>query len=61
MRILKFRGSGIFLVLLLQILLLWAVAPRIDGESTFLNHGNLMQVARAFSFIGIAAVAVGAP
>lgn len=56
MKILNFRESGIVLVLLLQVLLLWAVAPRIDGESTFLNRDNLMQVARAFSFIGIAAV-----
>ncbi len=44
------------MVLALQILLLWIIAPRIDGESTFLNRENLMQVARAFSFIGIAAV-----
>lgn len=44
------------MVLVLQVLFLWAVAPRIDGHSTFLNQDNLMQVARAFSFIGIAAV-----
>jgi len=52
----RFRESGIVLVLALQVLLLWAVAPRIDGHSTFLNSDNLMQVARAFSFIGIAAI-----
>jgi ribose transport system permease protein len=51
-----FRERGILLVLVAQALLLWAVAPRIEGASTFLNRENLMQVARAFSFIGIAAV-----
>lgn len=51
-----FRERGILLVLTLQILFLWVVAPRIDGRSTFLNSENLMQVARAFSFIGIAAI-----
>ncbi|MEK7767724.1 MAG: hypothetical protein AAB368_15960 [bacterium] len=40
----------------LQALLIWSVAPRIDGHSAFLDRENLMQVARAFSFIGIAAV-----
>ncbi len=52
----SFREQGILVVLALQVLLLWAVAPRIDGHSTFLNRDNLMQVARAFSFIGIAAI-----
>ena len=47
----KFRESGIALVLVVQILILWLIAPRIDGESTFMNRDNLMQVARAFSFI----------
>ncbi len=56
MRIFKFKESGILTVLALQILLLYLIAPRIDGESTFLNRENLMQVARSFSFIGIAAV-----
>lgn len=55
-RTLRLRESGILTVLALQILTLWLIAPRIDGESTFLNHDNLMQVARSFSFIGIAAV-----
>lgn len=52
----RFRESGILTVLALQILLLYLVAPRIDGASAFLNRENLMQVARSFSFIGIAAV-----
>jgi ribose transport system permease protein len=52
----RFRESGIVLVLALQVLVLWAVAPRVNGESTFMNRENLMQVARAFSFIGTAAV-----
>lgn len=56
MKIFRFRESGILTVLALQILLLYLIAPRIDGESTFLNRENLMQVARSFSFIGIAAV-----
>jgi len=53
----RFREGGIVLVLVLMGVLLWAVAPRTPaGDSTFLNRENLMQVARAFSFIGIASV-----
>jgi len=56
LKALRFREAGVVLVLALMGLLLWAVAPRSGGESIFLSRENLMQVARAFSFIGIAAV-----
>ncbi|MEK7475300.1 MAG: ABC transporter permease [Candidatus Coatesbacteria bacterium] len=57
MRALRFRETGIVVVLVVMGAVLWAVAPRTAaGESTFLNRENLMQVARAFSFIGIASV-----
>ena len=52
----KFRERGIVVVLLALGTLLWAVAPRTDGRSAFLERENLMQVARAFSFTGTAAV-----
>jgi ribose transport system permease protein len=50
------REVGLIVVLLGFGLLLWAVAPRVDGRSTFLAAGNLKDVARACSFIGTAAV-----
>jgi ribose transport system permease protein len=53
---LRFRESGILLVLALQVLLIWVVAPSVGDQSAFMNRENLMQVARAFSFIGIAAI-----
>jgi len=52
----RFRESGILLVLVIQVLVLWAIAPRVDGKSTFMTPDNLMAVARAFSFIGIASI-----
>ncbi len=51
-----FREAGILLVLIGMGALLTLVAPRIDGSSTFLNRENLMQVARAITFIGTAAI-----
>jgi len=56
LKALRFRETGVVLVLAAMGLLLWAVAPRVGGMSTFLSRENLMQVARAFSFIGTAAV-----
>lgn len=52
----RFREAGILLVLVGMGLVLALVAPRIDGRSTFLNAENLMQVARAITFIGTAAI-----
>ncbi len=52
----RFREAGILLVLLGMGLGLTLIAPRIDGQSTFLNRENLMQVARAMTFIGTAAI-----
>jgi ribose/xylose/arabinose/galactoside ABC-type transport system permease subunit len=53
---LRFREAGILLVLAGMGLILWLIAPRVDGVSTFLNRDNLMQVARAVTFIGTAAI-----
>lgn len=52
----RFREAGILLVLIGMGLALTLVSPRIDGHSTFLNAENLMQVARAMTFIGTAAI-----
>lgn len=52
----RFRERGILLVLVGLGTFLWAVAPRNDGRSAFLERENLMQVARACSFTGTAAV-----
>lgn len=52
----RFREAGILLVLIAMGIGLTLVSPRIDGRSTFLNAENLMQVARAMTFIGTAAI-----